>query len=321
MKDKKKLTINCAICDTRKIEKENYSHYEQIIINATTIIMNANSKRILSQLPVIMNNEDNIELSQKCVILPSSFNIDKYFPIRAKDYGEYFVADEVLLQDETVDLQKLIQKNVIFRTKRVIFPESKLEECAALFDETCEFIMIPQSMAFLHGNIELNHELIEKNGTRIFVYGNVSFNENCKEICNSLEELIVKGKVILTENLLDEFNKLNVEYEQLEIVKGIQIKNQLRVKVDNELLKNQESGIEIRNVVKVEIDNAVKAKDIQKFLTFRNCVYVICNELQQGAVESVAINVACIGKANPDIEQRIFMSPDSNVINSEYHEM
>lgn len=27
----KKLTINCANCDARKVQEENYSHYEQIL--------------------------------------------------------------------------------------------------------------------------------------------------------------------------------------------------------------------------------------------------------------------------------------------------
>lgn len=240
---------------------------------------------------------------------------------RAKVNREYFVAEEVILQDENVDVQRLIQKNVSFRTKRVVLPATKLEECAALFDEACEFIIVPKSMSFLYENVELKPELIEKNGTRIFVYGNVRLNENSKDICSSLEKLIVKGKMIITENLLDEFRNLNVEYEQLEIVKGIQIRNQLKVKVDNELLKNNEQGIEIRNVVRVEIEIDVQAKDIQNLLSFRNCVYVICSEMQKGAVELVAKNVAYVGEVETGIEQRNIMLQGSNLINSDYHEM
>ena len=51
----KKLVINCAFCDTRKILEENYSHYENIIINAATVLTNSAGKGVLSKLPVTMN--------------------------------------------------------------------------------------------------------------------------------------------------------------------------------------------------------------------------------------------------------------------------
>lgn len=44
MTENKRLVINCDICDTRKIEEENYSNYEQIVINADSIIINEKSK-------------------------------------------------------------------------------------------------------------------------------------------------------------------------------------------------------------------------------------------------------------------------------------
>mgnify|MGYP000795727242 CR=1 FL=1 len=37
----KKLLINCASCDARKLQEENYSAYESITVNAATVLASA----------------------------------------------------------------------------------------------------------------------------------------------------------------------------------------------------------------------------------------------------------------------------------------
>jgi hypothetical protein len=46
-----RLKINCDVCDTRKVNEDNYKEYEEIIISADKVIVDERSKQILSKLP------------------------------------------------------------------------------------------------------------------------------------------------------------------------------------------------------------------------------------------------------------------------------
>ena len=41
------FTINCEICDARKIKEENYKAYSQIMLNTDILLVNETSKEIL----------------------------------------------------------------------------------------------------------------------------------------------------------------------------------------------------------------------------------------------------------------------------------
>lgn len=57
----KKLIVNCATCDARKILEENYSHYEQITVNCATVLSGPNAKAVMSRLPLALNCADVLE--------------------------------------------------------------------------------------------------------------------------------------------------------------------------------------------------------------------------------------------------------------------
>lgn len=58
----KKLIINCASCDTRKVLEENYAQYENITINAAAVLTNAAGKAFLNNLPVTLNCANVMEV-------------------------------------------------------------------------------------------------------------------------------------------------------------------------------------------------------------------------------------------------------------------
>lgn len=62
MAEKKNLMINCDSCDTRSIKEEDYTNYEQIVINCELMLVNERSKSVLARLPVTMNNDQMLEL-------------------------------------------------------------------------------------------------------------------------------------------------------------------------------------------------------------------------------------------------------------------
>lgn len=58
----KKLKINCATCDARKIAEENYSHYEQISLNCVAMLTCPEAKAVMSRLPITLNCSDVLEV-------------------------------------------------------------------------------------------------------------------------------------------------------------------------------------------------------------------------------------------------------------------
>lgn len=64
MAGKRQLVLNCEICDSTRMKEENYSHYEEIVINAEILVVNAASKGMLNRLPIRLNIERTIESAE-----------------------------------------------------------------------------------------------------------------------------------------------------------------------------------------------------------------------------------------------------------------
>ncbi len=58
----KKLLINCASCDARKIREDDYAHYEAININTAALFTSPEAKAVLNRLPVSIDCANIIEL-------------------------------------------------------------------------------------------------------------------------------------------------------------------------------------------------------------------------------------------------------------------
>ncbi len=60
----KKLLINCASCDARKIREENYAHYESIIINCAAVLTSPQGKEVMNKLPITLNCANVLETEE-----------------------------------------------------------------------------------------------------------------------------------------------------------------------------------------------------------------------------------------------------------------
>lgn len=382
MSEKKKLLLNCDVCDTRKMKEEDYSHYEHIVINTDALIVNEESKSILSRLPLIINSDETIEVEgdteiylksvngsyeitgnnstvdhtilcvngslniqpgteeilkkydriivngsvrypkslegfigkmsvngstksypDDCVILDSEFTIDKYFPLRAKEGSKYYVEEMVIIKDISVDIVKLAGKGVHFDTKTLLVPECKIEDCVPMFDESVEFIVVPDGMKLVYGDSVLNEEFVRNEGSCVFVYGDVEVDSDAdlNALCNQIEKLIVKGTVSLRADQEESFRSINVEFDDIEIIKNNRkMLNLPMAKIDRKLLDDSPDGVEVCNVAMLKIADNVEPEMILEKLEILNCAKVICSEEQESAVAAVSTNVAIIGKGQND---------------------
>ena len=235
------------------------------------------------------------------MILNDTFIVDKYFPLRAKEGNKYYVKDKVIIQDKSVDLQKLVEKNVRFVTEQLIIPEEMVESCIELFDEKVNFVVIPAGMALHYGDAVLNEELLKKEGDSIYVYGNLKVPEDVKldTLDELISKLIVKDTVVLMKNQETSFKRLNVEYQRLEFEwEGRIIENKPNISIDKILLENSSDQVLVRNIATVKIAQDVTPELILNYLRIQNCAQVLCNEEQKSVIAAISQNVAQIGEAD-----------------------
>lgn len=155
-----------------------------------------------------------------CVILQPTFAIDKYFPLRAKNGTRYYVKDLVMIRDTDIDTAALAEKGVSFVTKKLLLPECKLKDCIPMFDESVEFIVVPDGMKLICGDTFFNEDFLRREGGNLFVYGDMEVDSHAdmSVICNQIERLIVKGTVRLLAGHEDAFRNLHAVFDRIEVI-------------------------------------------------------------------------------------------------------
>lgn len=62
--EKKKLIINAAICDARSVSETTLESYEDININAATVLVSNETKELMARYNVTMNTAEVTEVSK-----------------------------------------------------------------------------------------------------------------------------------------------------------------------------------------------------------------------------------------------------------------
>ena len=276
--------------------KEILEKYEKIHVNGSVRC----AESVSGYLTKLSSSNSVAIYPDDCMILNDTFIIDEYFPLRAKEGSKYYVKDKVIIQDKSIDLQKLAEKNIQFVTDQLIIPEEMVESCIELFDEKVEFVIIPAGMTLHYGDAVLSEDLLKKEGDSIYVYGNLTVPKDVRlDILDEMiSKLIVTETVVLMRNQEVSFKKLNVDYQRLEFKwEGRTIENKPSIHVDKILLENSPDKVLVRNTATIKIAEDVMPELILNRLMIKNCARVLCNENQKSAVAAIAQNVAQIGES------------------------
>lgn len=286
--------------------KEILEKYEKIHVNGSVRC----AESVSGYLTKLSSSNSVAIYPDDCMILNDTFIIDKYFPLRAKEGSKYYVKDKVIIQDKSIDLQKLAEKNIQFVTDQLIIPEEMVESCIELFDEKVDFVVIPAGMTLHYGDAVLNEDLLKEEGDSIYVYGNLKVPGTLKldTLEDLISKLIVKDTVVLMKNQETSFKRLNVDYQRLEFKwEGRTIENKPSIHVDKILLENSPDKVLVKNTATIKIAEDVMPELILNRLMIKNCARVLCNENQKSAVAAIAQNVAQIGESGGE-EQKGMMS-------------
>jgi hypothetical protein len=294
--------------------EEALKHYKAILVNGSVLCPDSMSAH-LSRMSI---NGSTAIYPDGYILLPNNFVIDKYFPLRAANNGKYFVPNAVKLLDKTVNTAQLAEKNIQFKTKKLLVPEEKIEEVAPLFEESTEFIVIPCGFTAVDGNAKLDGELIKKYGNKIFVYGNLDAKGDISDITSQIDSLKITGRVALTKKSAVEFNKINAEYKKADIVKEVILRNKAVVRLNNDSISLSAEGISLINCGVVTIESDVIPQSIIRLVDMKNIGTVVCSQEQVTAVEMIGIN---IGRITTDPVKETVSPVGSNVVTTEKYIM
>lgn len=233
-------------------------------------------------------------IPEGCIELKPTFVIDKYFPLRARQDGKYYVDRKVVLTDTDVDVQALTEKNVRFVTKRFLVREELVPQAIDMFDENVEMDVLPAGFTYVGEDAELNEALLQKYGTKLYIDGDLMLKDGSENLFDRVEKLRVNGDVRLLKRQAEDFARMDVSYKELVFTKGRQMSTKSLVVVDETLFTASPDGVEIKNCAVLKVKKDVTPELILEKLSVRNCAQVFCSPEQRSALQLVSKNVAKI---------------------------
>lgn len=398
----KKMMVNCAVCDMRNVSEETLKSYEQITVNAATMIVTPEKKDLINRYNVTMNVADVIEVpagenvrvinqngsyeltaerapkdgetvilfvngvlnidadaaeaAQKyyqinvngAVTMPKSISgrlnnlsvngsisvypdgaiqlsrnaeIDRTFPLRAKENALYWAFRRLIFTDLALDTEKLRNRNVRFAAKTALIAESLAEAVVPMLSEDTDILIVPDGTAFVNSDAKMNRRFLKKFGTKTYINGDLTVEDDAAEVLPEIEYLYVNGNVKISEALADAFEDVDAQYDEIVIQKkvGKIIEDHVRATVDKALLEKYADGILVTDCAMVHIAKDVPSELILERLSIADCAKVFCTEEQEAAVGAVSKDVASIGgdeSLKDEITGALHLNPEFKVINA-----
>ena len=374
----KKMIVNCATCDMRTVSEETLQSYEQIVVNAATVILTARTKELLNRHSVMLNaaevmevpegnnvrlnnqngsyeltgdgmpqegeiallmvngsltiGTDALEVAQAyekikvngSVLMPKSMAgkltnlsvngsinaypdgairlkrnavVDKTFPLRVRENALYWAARRLVFLDTALDVEKLAQKDVRFSSREALMAESLAETVTPLLTDDTDITVVPDGTIFVNDDVKMDRRFLKKHGTKLYINGDLIVKPEAADVIPEIEYLYVNGQVKIPQDLVDAFEEIGAEYEELVIQKpyGKVIEDVVRAAVDTKLLEKYPDGVQVTDCAMVRIAKDVAPELILERLSIADCAKVFCTEEQESAVSAVAEDVASIG--------------------------
>ena len=272
---------------------------EKVMENILKICVNGSARYPASMAPYMGRLAVNGEvrcIPDGCIELHPVFTVDKYFPLRAKQNGKYYVSQKVILTDPDVDVKALTDKNVHFVTERLLVREELILQAVPMFEENVEMDVIPTGFAYIEEGAELDEALLQKYGKQLYIDGDLTLTGESDSCFDKVERLWVNGDVRLLKRQAEAFSRVDATWRQLVFVKGRYVANKSRIVVDEAMFKASPDGVEIGNCAVLKVDKDVSPELILEKLSVRNCAQLFCSPEQKGVLQLVCDNVTKINE-------------------------
>lgn len=150
--------------------------------------------------------------------------------------------------------------------------------------------IIPDGFTYVCGAV-LNDTLIQKNGDKLFIDGDLAINIQSENALNKLTCAKVNGTVLIVEKLMDRFQKLNLEYDKIKIIKGKILEDKIDVNIDKCMIIKNEDGITVSDCAMVHLYEDITPDEIEEKLKFIDCGCIFCYPEQRRSVNLVSQDV------------------------------
>lgn len=283
-------------------------------------------RSLASCLGNIQVNGNTMVIPDDCTELKDDFEMDTYFPLRAKEHGNYFAARRVKVLDEKINLETLKDKHIHFVTKTLLTREEMIPDVIGMVDENTELQVVPAGYSYVSKDAVLDEMLLEKHGTKLYIDGSLTLEKSSTPWIEKLENLQVSGVVTLLRSQVEAFRAIGAEYKELEIVKGKIVKNHSSLTVDAAMLEQAEDGVTVKNCASLKVKEDVSPEAILERLQIANCATIKCSPQQKSALQMVSKNVANIEDGEDSGEKTGVFSvlkqlADSKIVNAEKYLM
>jgi hypothetical protein len=245
-----------------------------------------------NQLPPLKVNGSTNTYPSDAICLKNKVTLDKVFILKAKK-AKYYVKNKVVIADESLDISSLVTKGTSFITKNAIITESQLENAVQLFDDETSIDVIPKGFIYVKGS-KLDDLMINKNGDKLYVDGDLIITSDSENALTKLTGLRVNGSILVANKLTAGLLNLDVEYNDLKIVKGNIIVDKGILKISKQTLAGKDDGVTIIDCGAIQIDKDITPSEIEEKLQFIDCGVIACHPEQRGVIELVSEDVGLI---------------------------
>ncbi|MCM1425803.1 MAG: hypothetical protein NC118_04290 [Eubacterium sp.] len=275
------LTVNGNLTIEKDADKA-LDNIVKIIVNGNVIYPST-----LRNLPPMVVNGSQESYPGDAVKLKSTFLLDKTFLVRCRNQ-KYYAKNEVIIADETLDMESLLQKGVQFITQKGLLAEKLFETAALLFDEDVELDMIPEGYYYSKEK-NLTKELLCESGGKIYIDRNFMLKSEDEEKLQDIS-LIVRGGLHADETLAEKLPANRIKYKKLWTFKkdAVVIADRDTLALTEDMLHDNTKGIAVIDCDMVSIDSKVPIQELKEKVQIINCSCVMCGKEQKGTVEALA---------------------------------
>lgn len=233
------------------------------------------------------------------IVLKRSAVIDHLFTLRAKD-SLYWSPNRMIMVDPLLEPSKLASKGCTFSAKKVIIAASKVEEMIGMIDERAEIIIVPDGTSVITDDVNLDALTVKKYGTKLYILGDLTANEESTGALEALEYLNVRGDAKVTAELktplMEKLTEISGQVKTPKIIKGRRITDKMTVRISRWMLEKEPEGLVISDCMTVKIDEDIPKELILQKLSVSDVMTVKCAPEQEDVLAMVCEDVMTIGQ-------------------------
>ena len=295
--------------------------YQRIRVNGAVIV----PKSMAGKLTNLSVNGSTETYPDGAILLRRNAVIDRTFPLRVRENALYWAARRLVFTDAELNVEKLAEKGVRFASRLALIAESLAEAVTPLLTEDTDILVVPDGTKFANGYAIMDRRFLKKHGTKLYINGDLIVKPEAADVIPEIEYLYVNGQVKIPQDLVDAFEEIGAEYEELVIQKpyGKVIEDVVRAAVDTKLLEKYPDGVQVTDCAMVRIAKDVAPELILERLAIEDCAKVFCTEEQEAAVSAVSKDVAMIGSMGEAMDGiadmvtgSLHLNPNVKVINA-----